>query len=264
MVASLSVAGCTEYFHGPSSSTSPTTLQGVASASVQATAQPTTTPAETPQATSTPSPAKIATSIHVWAGYMGMPAFWLDDPQHNPVAQGSQQQVRYWIDGADDKHPCAASNYYIDNAAAGGEWKITSPQPQYWAGCPGGLAGGAGGLYLYPADTAKLSLGLHTLKIDYLGDNTYAPSQFVAQFLVVAGTPSPSPTSTPTLSATLTPTANTPSNGPFVGSINSDVYHYPSCYHVKTILPENLVSFPTATAAQAAGYRPCKDCNPPT
>ncbi|MGZ4852322.1 MAG: Ada metal-binding domain-containing protein [Halobacteriota archaeon] len=28
--------------------------------------------------------------------------------------------------------------------------------------------------------------------------------------------------------------------------------------------PQNLVSFPTAAAAQAAGYRPCKDCHPPT
>ncbi|MGZ4849122.1 MAG: Ada metal-binding domain-containing protein [Halobacteriota archaeon] len=42
------------------------------------------------------------------------------------------------------------------------------------------------------------------------------------------------------------------------------MYHYPSCYHVNAIKPQNLVSFPTAAAAQAAGYRPCKDCHPPT
>jgi len=116
---------------------------------------------------------------------MGMPAFWLDDPQHYPVVQGTAQQVRYVIDGANGKHPCAASNYYIDGYAAGGKWEITKPQPQYWEGCPGGLAGGAGGLYLYPADTAKLTPGWHTLKIDFLGDSVYAPSQYQAQFLVI-------------------------------------------------------------------------------
>jgi len=89
------------------------------------------------------------------------------------------------INGADGKHPCGVANYCIDNQAAGGMWDITKPQPQYWQGCPAGLPGGAGGLYLYPNDTAKLTVGWHTLKIDYLGDSTYAPSQFVAQFLVV-------------------------------------------------------------------------------
>ena len=115
-----------------------------------------------------------------------MPAFWLEDPQQYPVAQGSGQQVRYWIDAADGKQPCGAANYYIDNQAAGGAWEITKPQPQYWQGCPGGLAGGAGGLYLYARDTSQLSLVWHTLTIDYLCNDTYAPSQFVAQFLVVA------------------------------------------------------------------------------
>jgi len=76
-------------------------------------------------------------------------------------------------------------------------------------------------------------------------------------------------TPTPTLTAATTPTPTlTPSSvtytGPFSASKNSDVYHYPSCYHVKTIKEANLISFPTAAAAQAAGYRPCKDCNPPT
>jgi hypothetical protein len=53
------------------------------------------------------------------------------------------------------------------------------------------------------------------------------------------------------------------SSGPFVGSINSNVYHYPSCYHVKQIKAGNLVTFNTLADACAAGYRPCKDCNPP-
>ena len=52
-------------------------------------------------------------------------------------------------------------------------------------------------------------------------------------------------------------------SGPFVGSKNSDVYHYPSCYHVNAIKPENKITFSTVQEACSRGYRPCKDCNPP-
>ena len=51
--------------------------------------------------------------------------------------------------------------------------------------------------------------------------------------------------------------------GPFVGSIHSNVYHYPSCYHVQQIKSANLRWFSTSEEARAAGYRPCLDCNPP-
>jgi len=52
--------------------------------------------------------------------------------------------------------------------------------------------------------------------------------------------------------------------GPFVGSINSNVYHYPWCPDAKKILPKNLVTFATVGDACAAGYRPCKVCDPPS
>jgi hypothetical protein len=42
------------------------------------------------------------------------------------------------------------------------------------------------------ADTAKLSVGTHTLKIDWLGDSGYGPSQNSVQFIV---TSSPTPSS---------------------------------------------------------------------
>ena len=51
--------------------------------------------------------------------------------------------------------------------------------------------------------------------------------------------------------------------GPFVGSINSNVYHYPWCYEAKKILPKNLVTFATVGDACKAGYRPCEVCDPP-
>ena len=65
-------------------------------------------------------------------------------------------------------------------------------------------------------------------------------------------------------------TASAPTNlqfqsytGPFVGSKNSNVYHYPWCSEAKKILPQNLVTFATLADACAAGYRPCEVCKPP-
>jgi hypothetical protein len=115
---------------------------------------------------------------------MGMPAMWLEYPTYNAtIKQGGSEQVRYWVNAADGTHPYETANYYIDGKTAGGRWDVTPPNP---GGCQPGLAGGAGGLYLNPEDTMKLSPGWHTLTIDFLGNDTYAPSQFTAQFLVVA------------------------------------------------------------------------------
>jgi len=50
----------------------------------------------------------------------------------------------------------------------------------------------------------------------------------------------------------------------FVGSVNSDVYHYPDCPSAKGINPENLICFNDEKDAQAQGYRPCGRCDPPT
>lgn len=87
-------------------------------------------------------------------------------------------------------------------------------------------------------------------------------------------TPTPKPSSTPQVTSTPTPTSKpsqtspTPSSaqytGPFVGSKNSNVYHIPTCFEAKKIKPQNLVTFPNAKAAQAAGYRPCEVCKPET
>ena len=89
-------------------------------------------------------------------------------------------------------------------------------------------------------------------------------------------TPTSSPTAVPTTpqltvatpaeiaALPTTPPANLQSySGPFVGSIKSDVYHYPWCFEAKKILSENLVIFPTVTDACAANYRPCEECKPP-
>lgn len=57
-------------------------------------------------------------------------------------------------------------------------------------------------------------------------------------------------------------TGSTP-GGKYVGSIKSNVYHYPTCECVKQIYPRNLIWFASETEAKNKGYRPCKVCNPP-
>lgn len=49
----------------------------------------------------------------------------------------------------------------------------------------------------------------------------------------------------------------------FVGSINSNKYHYTWCRWALKIKPSNLVEFNSPEEAIAAGYIPCKVCKPP-
>jgi len=59
------------------------------------------------------------------------------------------------------------------------------------------------------------------------------------------------------------PIKEEPKQAQYCGSINSDVYHYPSCSSAKRINPENLIWFVDENDAKSKGYRPCKKCNPP-
>lgn len=49
----------------------------------------------------------------------------------------------------------------------------------------------------------------------------------------------------------------------YVGSINSDIYHFPSCQWAKEIHPENQIWFSSAQDARDHGYRACQVCKPP-
>ena len=49
----------------------------------------------------------------------------------------------------------------------------------------------------------------------------------------------------------------------YVGSKNSNKYHYPSCVWAERIKPGNRITFSSAKEARAAGYVPCKVCRPP-
>ncbi len=49
----------------------------------------------------------------------------------------------------------------------------------------------------------------------------------------------------------------------YVGSLKSDIYHYPTCDHVASIYEKNMIYFTSAADAVSQGYRPCKRCKPP-
>lgn len=78
--------------------------------------------------------------------------------------------------------------------------------------------------------------------------------------------PTKEPTQEPTKKPTPTPTKEPTKveKGKFVGSIESDKYHKPSCGSVKNILPENEIWFKSVDEAIKAGYKPCGRCKPPT
>ena len=93
-----------------------------------------------------------------------------------PVERGSDVHVYTELySPSEGKYICGAVNYYIDDHAAVGEWHVSSGDA---------CQSIEGWLHLSASDTMQLSAGVHTLKIDYLGNSTYAPSQFVAQFTV--------------------------------------------------------------------------------
>ena len=50
--------------------------------------------------------------------------------------------------------------------------------------------------------------------------------------------------------------------GKYVGSSQSDKYHYPDCRYAQKIAPENKVWFKDKAEAEAMGYKPCGVCKP--
>lgn len=57
-------------------------------------------------------------------------------------------------------------------------------------------------------------------------------------------------------------TTSPKSSGVYVGSVDSDKYHNPSCRFAEEILPENEIWFDSAEDAKNSGYSPCGSCHP--
>lgn len=58
-------------------------------------------------------------------------------------------------------------------------------------------------------------------------------------------------------------TGVTLSENMFVGSTESNKYHYPSCRWAEKIKPEHEIWFSSSQDAQSHGYVACKVCSPP-
>ena|SRR3989344_2511299 len=105
--------------------------------------------------------------------------------------------------------------------------------------------------------TALLSFGLGRLSI--VGDREpirieYDTAISNDEFLISNQTPN---TKSQTASA-----INAVSSGEVVTSKNGSKYHYPDCPGAKQIKAENRLVFPSAAAAQAAGYALAANCSP--
>ena len=69
----------------------------------------------------------------------------------------------------------------------------------------------------------------------------------------------PQPVATPTVPKPAE--ANSP--GKYVGSSNSNKYHYPGCKWAAQIGPRSLLNFSTTEEARKREYIPCQTCKPP-
>jgi hypothetical protein len=151
-----------------------TTSHSPATSTATVTSKITATP--TLSVSSSPAPkALIPTEIHENK--------WASMAMSNGIVRGQEYFMGWYIyvpGHVNDHRVCGQwANFYIDDQPAGGEW-------QKWDYINGGglYCAVSVGLHLNSADTAKLSPGVHTLKVDYLGDYTYAPSQWASTFVV--------------------------------------------------------------------------------
>ena len=65
------------------------------------------------------------------------------------------------------------------------------------------------------------------------------------------------------LSASLVYSAEPKQGYEYVGSVNSNKYHYFSCRWAKKIYQSNAIYFRNANDARESDYIPCKVCKPP-
>jgi hypothetical protein len=73
------------------------------------------------------------------------------------------------------------------------------------------------------------------------------------------------PTVAPAEAPAEAPAAIVPATGgdcAYIGNANSKKFHRPGCYYVDQMNAENKVCFSSREEAIAAGYVPCKKCNP--
>ena len=104
---------------------------------------------------------------------------------------------------------------------------------------------------------------------------TMVPARFVAESLDCQVLWEPT-TQTVNVNTVPQPVENTPvetvpeqpqtetvkKTGVYVGSLDSDKYHYPTCRWAEKITYENLIGFDSEQEAISKGYSPCGTCKP--
>jgi len=94
-------------------------------------------------------------------------------------------------------------------------------------------------------------------------DESNFDDEKVINFQITASATTTESSSSSGLSSSTTTSSSSAYGGAFVGSKNSDVYHYPWCASAKRIKSSNKVTFSTSAEARARGYHPCSKCHPP-
>jgi hypothetical protein len=171
VILAVLTAGCTS---NTSNTTSPSPSNASKSAHPTGTASPTPVATVTVSATPTPVPPRqqIATKIE------GDKYVSIAMSPGAGIIRGQQYTFGFSIFTLPEipgRILCGQSvNFYIDGKPAGGTWQRSEP----------GTCFASDFLVLSAQDTAKLSVGAHTLAVDYSGDNTHAPSHFGGTFYV--------------------------------------------------------------------------------
>lgn len=75
-------------------------------------------------------------------------------------------------------------------------------------------------------------------------------------------TTSSSGSSSSSSSSTGSSSSSSESYGSYIANANTGVFHYSWCHYVDRMNEENKVPYSSSKAADNAGYRPCKVCNP--
>jgi competence protein ComEC len=119
---------------------------------------------------------------------------------------------------------------------------------------------GAGNTYGHPTQSTLAKLqgaGVTVYRTD-LNGNVVVTTDGIT-YTVAADKSLPVPTAPVVTPA---PTQPAQTTGLYVGSINSDKYHLPTCRYAQAILPANQIWFNSEAEALAAGYVPCGVCKP--
>lgn len=97
-----------------------------------------------------------------------------------------------------------------------------------------------------------LTIGIVLIALISFGTGRLTAPQTNKEPIIIQG-----PTASIEQSLTEETNKETTEQGRFVGSINSNKYHWPDCPWAKKIAPQNQTWFPSEAEAQSAGYTRC-------